>query len=119
MRAATSRAFLALCGVVAAAISAAGQHGRPDLQGMWVNDTATPLERPASAAGRAFFTADEARAYEQRYQLDRTLAISRDKDFELDAAGDLDTYEPGHILPGGRTSLIIDPADGHVPALTP
>jgi len=119
MRAATSRAFLALCGVVAAAISAAGQHGRPDLQGMWVNDTATPLERPASAAGRAFFTADEARAYEQRYQLDRTLAISRDKDFELDAAGDLDTYEPGHLLPGERTSLIVDPPDGRVPALTP
>jgi hypothetical protein len=92
---------------------------RPDLQGMWLNDTATPLERPNAFAGKASFSADEAREYEKRYLLDGTLAISRDKAFELDAAGDLDTYEPGHVLPGGRTSLITDPADGRVPALTP
>ncbi len=91
--------------------------GHPDLQGLWLNDTATPLERPAGA-GKTF-TDEEAQAYEQRYQLDRTVAISRNKDFELDAAGDLDTYEPGHVLPGGRTSMITDPDDGKVPALTP
>ena len=56
---------------------------------------------------------------QKRYQLDRTIAISRNKTFELDAAGDLDTYEPGQVLPGGRTSLITDPPDGKVPALTP
>ena len=101
-----------------AAASATGQQRRADLQGLWLNDTATPLERPLAAGARAFFTDEEARAYEQRYLLDRTLAISRDKEFELDAAGDLDTYEPGHLLPGGRTSIIVDPADGRVPALT-
>jgi len=110
---------LAAAGVVAAAISAAGQQRHPDFQGMWLNDTATPLERPAEFAGREFATEREAREYEKRYQLDRTLAISLDKDFELDAAGDLDTYDPGHLLPGGRTSLVVDPADGRVPALTP
>jgi hypothetical protein len=92
--------------------------GKPDLQGFWSNNTATPLERPAELGNRATFTEEEARAYEQRYQLDRTIAISRDKDFELDAAGDLDTYEPGRVLPGGRASLIIDPPDGKVPPLT-
>jgi hypothetical protein len=92
--------------------------GHPDLQGLWLNDTATPLERPLSVAGRSSFTDAEAREYEQRYQLDRTVAISRNKAFELDAAADLDTYEPGHVLPGGRTSMITDPADGRVPALT-
>jgi hypothetical protein len=93
--------------------------GRPDLHGRWLNDTATPLERPREVEGREFFTAEEASAYEKQYQLDRTIAISRNKEFELDAAADLDTYEPGHVLPGGRTSLITDPADGRLPALTP
>lgn len=93
--------------------------GHPDFQGLWINNTATPLERPPEAKGRASFTEAEAADYEKRYQLDRTLALSRNKSFELDAAGDLDTYEPGPLLPGRRTSMITDPADGRVPPLTP
>ena len=27
-------------------------HGHPDLQGIWSNNTATPLERPETLAGR-------------------------------------------------------------------
>ena len=87
---------------------------------MWLNNTATPLERPAGFAGKATVTDAEARAYEKLYQLDRTVALTRDTpEFELDVAGDLDTYEPGRLLPGNRTSLITDPADGRLPALTP
>ncbi|MEQ1729917.1 MAG: hypothetical protein ABL982_16245 [Vicinamibacterales bacterium] len=104
----------------AVAQSARTPDGRPDLQGLWLNDTATPLERSAALEGRASFTPAEAAAYEQRYQLDRTVALSRNKDFELDAsASDLDTYEPGKLLPGGRTSMITDPPTGVVPPLTP
>src|SRR5579871_4250960 len=33
--------------------------GHPDLQGVWANNTATPLERPASLAGRATLTDQE------------------------------------------------------------
>ena len=87
---------------------------------MWLNDTATPLERPRDLAGKASLSDEEARAYEQKYQLDRTAALSRgDPVFELEVAGDLDTYEPGRLLPGNRTSMVTDPADGRVPALTP
>jgi hypothetical protein len=95
--------------------------GRPDLQGMWVNDTATPLERPQQFAGRAVVSDEEARAFEQRYQVDRLMqSVPRDKAFEVEAAaGDIATYEPGRMLPGGRTSMIIEPSDGKVPALTP
>ena len=94
--------------------------GRPDLQGLWLNDTATPLERPKEFADQAFFTPEEARAYESHYQLDRTAVSNRDDVANvLKVAGDLDTYEPGHVLPDLRTSLITDPADGRVPALTP
>ena len=94
--------------------------GHPDLQGMWLNNTATPLERPRELADKPILTDAEAREYEKRYQLDRTAALSPvDPVFELQAAGDLDTYEPGRLLPGNRTSMITDPPDGRIPALTP
>ena len=42
--------------VMFAAITASAQtrtpEGRPDLQGLWLNNTATPLERPAEFAGK-------------------------------------------------------------------
>jgi len=108
---------------LAAGVAAQGiqrtPEGHPDIQGLWVNNTATPLDRPKEANGRAAFTEQEALDYQQRYQLDRTLALSRNRSFELDAAADLDTYEPGQLLPGRRTSMIVDPPDGLVPALTP
>lgn len=114
-------AALCIAGLRASAQPAARTpEGQPDLQGMWLNDTATPLERPAEFAGKASLTDQEARDYEKRYQLERTTALSRgDPAFELALAGDLDTYEPGRLLSGNRTSLITDPADGRVPALTP
>jgi hypothetical protein len=40
--------------------------GQPDLQGVWTNATLTPLERPASMAGKAFLTEAEAAAIEKR-----------------------------------------------------
>ena len=87
---------------------------------MWLNNTATPLERPAVFAGKRFATDAEAAAWVKSYQLDRTAAASHvDPAFELEVAGDLDTYEPGQLLPGNRTALITDPADGRVPPLTP
>jgi len=41
--------------------------GKPDLQGVWANNTATPLERPAMLQGRAFLTEQEVTALKQRY----------------------------------------------------
>lgn len=95
--------------------------GRPNFQGTWLNNTATPLERPKQFADKEFFTEDEAKAYEKSgYQVDRLLAAVKGDRFELDAAGsDIATYEPGHVLANRRTSLIVDPTDGHIPALTP
>jgi len=111
--------LMLLSGTLASAQTLKTPDGHPDLQGMWLNDTATPLERLKDWADKATLTDAEAREYEKRYQLDRTVALSRDTpEFELDVAGDLDTYVPGRLLPGNRTSLITDPADGRVPALT-
>jgi len=96
--------------------------GRPDLQGNWLNNTATPLERSREFADKPVFSEEEAQRFEQRYLVERLqlLVPAKDRDFEVQAAAlDIATYEPGHVLPDRRTSLIIDPPDGRVPALTP
>ena len=41
--------------------------GKPDMQGIWANNTATPLERPAMLQGRALLTEQEVAALEERY----------------------------------------------------
>src|SRR5262249_14914312 len=33
--------------------------GQPDLQGIWLNNDATPLERPKALEGKQFLTAEE------------------------------------------------------------
>ena len=40
--------------------------GRPDLQGTWENNSATPLERPAKLAGKPLLSEDEVAAMKAR-----------------------------------------------------
>ena len=40
--------------------------GRPDLQGVWLIHTATPLERPAALAGRSTLTDEEVAEFRRR-----------------------------------------------------
>src|SRR4051812_31415859 len=42
--------------------------GKPDLQGIWANNNATPLERPKSLAGRARLTEEEVDALRKRQE---------------------------------------------------
>ena len=71
----------------------------------------TPLERPRDLAAKATLTPAEAAEYE-RQTIERQSATNN-------TAGP-DWWDPGtRFLIGGRTSLIVDPADGRVPALTP
>jgi hypothetical protein len=90
--------------------------GHPDLQGIWNNVTLTPLERPRDLAGKAFFTAEEAAAYEKQ------IVERRETDPNDGAAAVADPsvwWERGtKVVSTLRTSLIIDPPDGRVPALT-
>src|SRR5438094_7450129 len=46
-----------------------GPDGHPDLQGVWLNNSATPLERPKGLEGRQFLTDDE--VIELRKRADR------------------------------------------------
>ena len=49
--------------------------GQPDLQGVWTNNTVTPLQRPKELAGKEFYTEEELAAVikkeRQRLDLDR------------------------------------------------
>ena len=88
--------------------------GQPDLQGIWTNATITPLERPASMAGKAFLTEAEAAAIEKR---------TADNRAANDKAGPLESgsynrfwYDDGtKVLSTRQTSLVVDPPDGRVP----
>jgi hypothetical protein len=106
--------------------------GQPDLQGVWLNNSATPLERPKELEGRSTLTDDEVAELKRR--VDRLL-----KDGNGDfAAGDAvflaalanadrfrnpnstgTTTEMIEREFENRTSLIVTPADGRIPALTP
>ena len=112
-----------VCGLVAVVLCAlapgevAGQtprtsDGRPDLQGLWTNSTTTPLERPLDMADRAELSDEEIAA------LDAEALGSNDRP---PRTGDPGTYNEFWWERGTRlsqTSLVVDPADGRIPAYT-
>jgi hypothetical protein len=93
--------------------------GEPDLQGIWTDESDTPLQRSPKFANQEFFT--EA----QRAELDKERAAlqSRDKRVErgteLDVAGAYSAVFMSFKHTGARTSLIVDPPNGRIPPRTP
>jgi len=95
--------------------------GHPDLQGTWNTSTLTALERPAEFAGKPVLTPQEAKDYEARLLRDNNRD-RRDGTAEADVGRAYNEfwYDRGsHIVESRHTSLIIDPPDGKIPALTP
>ena len=86
----------------------------PSLDGYWTNDTYTPLERPAEAKGKEFFTPEEAAAF-LKSRIDRLLAQSKDDIHYDDAIWQAENYAKQANL---RTSIIVEPRDGKLPPLT-
>jgi len=95
--------------------------GKPDMQGEWTNQTFTPLERPAQYKDKQFFTAEEAEAVAKKgiedvKDVPRGEEVKSDADIHYDdGIWLLEHYEKGAML---RTSIIADPPDGRIPALT-
>ena len=93
--------------------------GEPDLQGIWTDESDTPLQRSPKFANQEYFT--EA----QRAELDRDRSnlMRRDKRVErgteLDVAGAYNAVFTSQKRTGARTSLIIDPPNGRIPPMTP
>jgi hypothetical protein len=95
--------------------------GDPDLQGLWTNATVTPFERPAQLAGKEVLTEQEAAQFEQQ-TAQATNADRRDGGIDADVGRAYNQfwYDRGTKVVGSRrTSLVTDPPDGRVPALTP
>jgi hypothetical protein len=97
--------------------------GEPDLQGIWTRDADIPLQRPAKYANREFFTDDERAALDRQIsgivgrdsiEARRSRGTERDVNSEYSQA-----IFTSHLHVGKRTSLIVDPPDGRMPALTP
>jgi len=124
--------FLAMCLAAAGAGSLDAQRaapagppraadGRPDLQGVWSFATLTPLERPRELADKAVLTAEEAAAFE-RVQLERQNKDQRSGQARQDVEGAYNNFwwdYGSKVIGTRRTSLIVDPPDGRMPALTP
>src|SRR5579871_5086525 len=93
--------------------------GEPDLQGIWTDETDTPLQRSPKFANQEFFTDA------QRAELDRERSAmpGREKRAERGTIADVagaynDVFTPKKRT-GQRTSRIVDPLNGRLPALTP
>jgi hypothetical protein len=105
--------------------------GHPDLQGTWVNRSATPLQRPKELEGREFLTDSEVAELKQR--ADRLFKDGRGDmpagdDVFLAALANLGEYRRSSATSNSdnllerefdnRTSLIVDPPDGKLPPYT-
>jgi hypothetical protein len=106
--------------------------GQPDLQGVWSDTSITPLERPRSLQGRQILT--DAEVAQLKARADRLFGNAK-SDFVagdnlfLALLADVEAVENPNATGSAlnmvwrefdnRTSLITDPADGRIPALTP
>jgi hypothetical protein len=89
--------------------------GDPDLQGMWPIDrlNGTPVQRPEAFGERRFLTDDE---FAERVERLRGLNARYDEEIATNKMGIGHWAEMGE--PNKLTSLIVEPANGRVPALT-
>jgi hypothetical protein len=97
--------------------------GDPDIQGIWNNVTGTPLERPAELKDKALLTKEEAAAFEK--QVTQLITGGEAKPIREQSVGERTGYaasiwfETDYSLSANRTSLLVQPSDGRLPALTP
>ena len=105
--------------------------GRPDLQGVWLSNTATPLQRPEAFGDRAYLTDEEVATLSARVERifrNGRSAFAIPESAFFAALNDVETYEAWSTSSSigmvdvwitDRTSLVVDPPDGRIPALTP
>ncbi len=137
----SNRLLIAILAVAAIAIPATAQKtwtqsftpdGQPDLEGIWLDNSATPLERPKALEGRALLTdAEVAELKERANRLFKSgggsdfasgdavfmAALANPKEFKSTTA----TSGAGEMIDrefDNRTSLIVDPPDGKIPPMT-
>ncbi len=130
-------ALLAACGmlisssVTAQTAAEATAWGDPDLRGIWDFRTISPLERPEALGDQAILTEEEVADLEQEV-VDRNLSLLNRAAERTAAADQVDRRDDGspgfynnfwldrgtRAVDTRRTSLVIDPPNGRLPALT-
>ena len=89
--------------------------GAPDIQGVWDFRSLTPMERPEDLADTEVFTAEEAAEFSEESIRRR----SRDNDTSGRVVPYNDFwFDEGTSVTTQRTSLIVDPPNGRMPAMT-
>ena len=94
--------------------------GEPDFQGIWSVELLVPLERPEGVTTE-FYTE------ERQAELDRQRTgtsvfgnhVRAEPGSEADVAGAYNAVFTSQRPTGRRTGMVIDPADGRVPPMTP
>ena len=91
--------------------------GAPDLQGVWDFRTATPLERPEALADTDVLT-DEQAAEVIEQLAERWTSLAEGSESDPGAYNQFWFDYGTSVTDDRRTSLVVDPPDGRIPALT-
>ena len=97
--------------------------GSPDLQGIWDFRTITPLQRPEDLADQAFLTEEEAVKREQDV-INRNTELLNAPARKAESGKNVGAYNNfwmdrgTRVVGTRRTSLILDPPNGRLPAMT-
>src|SRR6202790_3219504 len=106
--------------------------GQPDLQGIWTNNTVTPMQRPKELAGKEYYTdaelAEVQKRERERYAQDEADGLPPANHSGVEGAGPDDVHydfaqfgldrAQAKVAWNRRTSIIVGP-DGRFPPLTP
>ena len=93
--------------------------GHPNLGGIWLDVYDTPLERAPEHSDREFLTAEERAAMNQAKMGDTGRDLREGVGTAQDVSGAYNEVYTSEKPAGPRTSLVVDPPNGRIPALTP
>ncbi len=91
--------------------------GHPNLEGIWLDVYSTPFERDPDLADREFATPEERAARDQARMINPGRNV-RSGLAARDVAGAYNAVFTSAKPAGPRTSLVVDPPNGRIPALT-
>ena len=92
--------------------------GHSNLEGIWLDVYATPFERASGLGDREFATIEERTARDQARMVNPGRNERADRAGQ-DVAGAYNAVYTSAKPAGPRTSLVVDPPNGRIPALTP
>src|ERR1700730_18649572 len=94
--------------------------GDRDIQAQWPADANIPMQRPLTLAEKGALSAEELAKREEQFR----KQAEQDSEEFVPAKGGVTTINPPgywveHTKTHAQTSLVVDPPDGRIPALTP